>query len=246
MQESKSGFLGMPTIAQLCKSVREELARAADEDTRVKLARLIPGAIALGVPVPRLRELAASLATQHAGLSLGDLCDVMDGLCDGRCREEILVGTFVLGRREKLLPSIAWNRIDNWVDALDNWETCDQIASNVIGFVVGAHLEQVDQLVQWTKSENLWRRRCALATASALNQKGRVFPRESFRVCLPLMNDPEPMVRKAVAWVIREASKKDEAAAFEFLSRHGHKAHPRVLREACEKLSAEHRAALAK
>src|SRR5262249_5366836 len=153
-------FLSMPSIAQLCKSVREQLARAADEDTRVKLARLIPGAIALGVPVPRLRELAASFATQHPGLSLKDCCDVLDKLCSGRCREEIVVGTFVLGRRKKLLPGIAWNRIDNWVDALDNWETCDQIASNVIGFVVGAHLGHVDQLVEWTKSENLWRRRC--------------------------------------------------------------------------------------
>jgi 3-methyladenine DNA glycosylase AlkD len=226
--------------------MREQLTRAADEDTRAKLVRMIPGAIALGVPVPKLRELAASLATQNAGLSLEELCDLMDSLCHGRCREEILLGTFVMGRRKKLLPAIPWKRIDRWVNALDNWETCDQLASNVIGFVVAAHLEHVDQLFEWTKSETLWRRRCALATASTLNQKGRLYPQESLRVCLPLLNDPEPMVQKAVAWVIREVSKKDEVAAFEFLSKHRSKAHHRVLREASEKLTDKHRVTLAR
>jgi 3-methyladenine DNA glycosylase AlkD len=77
-----------------------------------------------------------------------------------------------------------------------------------------------------------------------LNQKGRSYPEETFRVCEPLLADPEPMVQKAVSWTIREVCKKNEPAAFEFLHQNKHKTHPRILREASKKLSSQHQAVL--
>ena len=105
-----------------------------------------------------------------------------------------------------------------WVEAIDNWETCDQVAMNLAAPLVAANAARVGDLVEMTKSPNFWHRRFAVAATAALNQKGRSFPEATMRVCARLMDDAEPMVRKAVAWAIREASERDEAAAFEFLS----------------------------
>jgi 3-methyladenine DNA glycosylase AlkD len=73
-----------------------------------------------------------------------------------------------------------------------------------------------------------------------LNHKGRAQPELTLRVCHPLLADPEPLVRKAVGWALREASKKAETRVFEFLLEQREQMPASVLREAAEKLRPEH------
>jgi 3-methyladenine DNA glycosylase AlkD len=191
--------------------------------------------------VPKLRNLAVIFRGKHTELSLDEVCKLMDMLCEDQCREEILFGIFLLSGYGKKIIGLNWDRMDKWIEALDNWETCDQLASNMSGPLVAANLVYVDHLVELTRSGNLWKRRFAVATVSELNHKGRLYSEESFRVCHPLLGDPEPMVWKAVGWAIREISKKDEAAAFTFLSENKQQIPIKLLREASEKLSPQNR-----
>ena len=130
------------------------------------------------------------------------------------------------------------------MEALDNWETCDQLAMNIGGELVARDLSLVEDLEAWARSPNPWRRRFAAAATTVLNQKGRSHPEETFRVCAPLMADPERTVQKAIAWAIREVAKVDEEAAFEFLRSSKDKTQPVILREASHKLSDKHKAQL--
>lgn len=228
-------------MSELFAQVHLTILASADSATKDKLARLIPGARAAGVPVPKLRELAEAFRRQHSSLSLDEACDLMDEFCTGRLREEILFGAFLLGRFGKKVASVPWSRLEGWSTALDNWETCDQLASNVSGPVVAADLGLVEQLVRLTASTNPWQRRFALASASELNHKGRSYPAETLRVCRPLLADPEPTVRKAVGWALREASDKAEQLVFAFLLEHRGEMPPPVLRDAAEKLSPTHK-----
>ncbi|MCI0393623.1 MAG: DNA alkylation repair protein [Chloroflexi bacterium] len=228
-------------MTQLHDQIYSSLAAAADPETKAKLARLIPGAKALGVTVPQLRELVDAFRRQHSALTLDQACGLMDELCHGRVREEILFGAFLLGHFGKKTAAIPWPRLEPWIGALDNWETCDQLASNVSGAVVAADLGLVERLVELTGSANPWQRRFALATASELNHKGRSHPRETLRVCQPLLADPEPAVRKAVGWALKEASKKAEDEVFDFLLAHRAQMPASILREASEKLSPAHK-----
>jgi 3-methyladenine DNA glycosylase AlkD len=228
-------------MASLRTHIHNRIVAAADQKTQAKLARLVPGARAAGTPVPKLRALVAEFRRQQRDLSLEGACDLMDDLCQDRLREELLFGIFLLGGFGRQIASIPWRRLRPWINALDNWETCDQLASNVSGAVVAANLALMDQVVALTASANPWQRRFALATVSELNHKGRSHPEEALRVCQLLLADPEPTVRKAVGWALKEASKKAESQVYEFLSQHrGHMA-ASVLREAAEKLSPAHR-----
>lgn len=225
----------------LSKEIRDAVMAASDLDTRQKVSRLVPGAKVLGVPVPKLRQLAKIFRGQHADLSLADACKLMDELCDEKYREEILFGIFLLGGYGRKVSGLKWDQLAKWMDALDNWETCDQLASLVSGPLVAAHPQNVDNLVELTQASSLWKRRFAAATVSTINHKGRSFPAETFRVCLPLLSDLEPMVRKAVAWAIREISRKEESKAYTFLLDNRSLMPAGLLREASQKLTPEHR-----
>jgi len=190
--------------------IHSQILKHADPDIHKKLLRTVPGAKTVGVAVPVLRDMAKSLRQDYP-MTLEQACDLMDELCQSRVREEMLVGIFVLGGFGKKGAQIPWKRILLWVRALDNWETCDQLASNVVGAVVAAEL----------------------------NHKGRVHPAETFRICEPLVGDTEPTIRKALGWALKEASKYAPDQVFEFLQVHKSKMHSSALRDAVEKLNPE-------
>jgi 3-methyladenine DNA glycosylase AlkD len=233
-----------PSAAVIANSVRAWLREAADPSYRAALETLIPGSRALGVRVPVLRARAAALRREHRGLSLATLADVMDSFAAGRMREEILIGAFWLARYGRAVEGLQWRRLAAWIPALDNWETCDQLAMNVAARVVAVDLALVASLRRLTDSRSEWARRFALATASAMNQKGRAHVGETLAICAPLVADDSPHVRKAVGWALRQASKHDPAAVAAFLLEHRSGAHPSVIREGSAKLSAARRAAL--
>ena len=205
---------------------------------------MVPGATALGVPVPKLRALAAHLRRTHRALSLEGVADLVDALAASGVREELLVGVFWLTRYGKGLSALPWKRVARWLPALDNWETCDQLAMGVAAPVVAADVALVRELKRLTRAASEWQRRFALATACAMNQKGRAHVAETLSVCAPLLADPSPNVRKAVGWALREATKHDPEAVFAFLRSHRGPVHPSVLREGTAKLPARRRAVL--
>ena len=218
--------------------IHKQLLANADTKTKEKVMRLVPGAKVIGVTVPKLRETVAEFRRAHPDLRLEAATDLMDELCSDRCREEILFGIFLLGAFGKKTATVSWDRVSAWSDSLDNWETCDQLASQVSGAVVAVNLDLVDRLVAFRNSDNRWKRRFALATASELNHKGRVHPAEALRVCEVFLADEEPTVRKALGWALKEASKKAAPEVFEFLFTHQQRLPRSVLRDAAEKLTA--------
>ena len=81
-----------------------------------------------------------------------------------------------------------------------------------------------------------------MATAAALNQKGRSNVAATLQICSHLLQDEAPTVRKAVGWALREASEKEPRAVFGFLYEQRAMTERSILREGSEKLTAEQRA----
>ncbi|MBS1913308.1 MAG: DNA alkylation repair protein [Bacteroidetes bacterium] len=232
------------------REIRDALQMLVDPVYREGIGRIVPTTSnILGVRVPAIRELVKEFAARHDDLDLDAACELMDAAAAQRGREEILFATFLLARfRRRFVKEDAlremWRRIDAWVESVDNWETCDQLATNIAAPVVAAQIDLVGELVAWAGSGNAWRRRFAVVTTAGLNQKGRRFPAETLRVCEALMNDPDSMVQKAVGWAIREATQADEGLAAQFLLRWKGRAVPRIMREGSEKLSDKNRVLL--
>jgi 3-methyladenine DNA glycosylase AlkD len=206
--------------AAIVAALREWLAGAGDPAVRRSLETLIPGARTVGVPVPALRVAAIELRRLHRDLPLETVADITDMLVESRVREEILIGTFWLARYGKKLQALPWSRVTAWLPALDNWETCDQLAMGVAAPLLDAAPDLGSLLLPLTGARSHWVRRLALATASALNQKGRSHVAETLTLCAPLVADPAPEVRKAVGWALRAATVHDPGAVERFLRAH--------------------------
>jgi 3-methyladenine DNA glycosylase AlkD len=166
-----------------------------------------------------------------------------------RCREEMLFAVFLLGRFKKQFASVHWDMIDDWIESIDNWETCDQLAMCVAGEIL-ARAERPQQatylrdLKKWVISTNPWRRRFAVVATTALSQKGRTDASPALQVCELAVSDSHKSVQAAVAWALREACKSDAGAVLALLKKRGAMMPRAVLRQSAEKLSTSQRAAL--
>ncbi|HTL31692.1 MAG TPA: DNA alkylation repair protein, partial [Kofleriaceae bacterium] len=153
----------------------------------------------LGVRVPALRSLARELDREH---SLDDDAAIalLHRLARRKIREEMLVGIFWIAQKKRRIAHVSWKDVDAWVDAIDNWEVCDQLAMGIAKYRLDEGDAAIARLVSWAKSPNLWRRRFAVATVATAG----LSKRDVERVLAPVAGDREPMVKKAVAWARRE------------------------------------------
>ena len=104
---------------------------------------------------------------------------------------------------------------------LSDWETVDTLALRVVVNLAKQNREEVFLLLrEWTNSKNKWIRRLAMATIAPYI---RAKPGE-VKLCLEviekLMREKDRDVKKAVAWALREISKKNPKVVYEFLQRY--------------------------
>jgi hypothetical protein len=196
------------TVASLAAAIRKGLQAASDPAYRDSIARLVPGIRTWGVRVPVLRTEAAEAAKGDPPPTFEEACALLDRFTEEGWRDEILFATFLVARFRRQIPTLPWKTVARWAERVDNWETCDQIAMGIAApRVAAAPAEGIRGLKQLARAASPWTRRFAVATAAALNQRGRSFPAETLEICELLVDEKDPNVRKAVAWAMRAAGK---------------------------------------
>lgn len=232
----------MASPRTILKDVRAELEGAAEPAYRKKIAELVPTGITIvGVRVPALRKLVQGWHGDHKDITASAAIDLLKTAFERRCREEILFAAVLLARLKKTLTKAHLKALDPLIDKIEDWEVCDQLSMSVFGEIVAANLEETARLERWARSDDPWRRRAAVASATALTQKGRTHVAEALAVCRHVMTEKDAGVKKAVGWALREASRKDAAAVHRFLLSWKDKAERRILNEGSQKLSAAQR-----
>lgn len=234
----------------LWTSLRADLRAAADPAVAERYRTIAPTKnTVLGIAVPVLRAKVKEFVSANRQLTLADAARLGDLAFASGCREEMLCATFFLARFKAKFEAGLWAKVDGWIESIDNWETCDQLAMGVVGELIGRAKEPqrgewVRDLLAWATAPNPWRRRCAVATTTVLNQKGRADAETTLRVCERAINDRDTSVAKAVGWALREACKSRPDDVFALLKKHRAVLSRTLLREASAKLSAAQRAAL--
>jgi 3-methyladenine DNA glycosylase AlkD len=91
----------------------------------------------------------------------------------------------------------------------------------------------------WLSSPDRWRRRIAVVSTLAWNQKARGGTgnaEKTLMVCEKAVDDHDDMVQKALSWALRELSKRDKEPVHEFMEKHWDRLTGRVRREVMNKL----------
>lgn len=204
----------------MLKIWQDELTASASHDKIADFSRFFktaPGEYAegdrfIGLSVPDNRRISKKY-------SQTDLRTI-NAMLDSKIHEFRLAGFLALVERYRNAKTdsdrqaIAKFYLDNSHKA-DNWDLVDLSAEYIIGEELLAG-RSADDILRLSSSPLLWHRRVAVVSTLMPVRKGCLD--EALQMCHRHISDTEPLMRKAVGWVLRECGKKDRARLDGFLS----------------------------
>lgn len=137
--------------------------------------------------------------------------------------------------------SAAWELIKSWVPDFDAWAIADHAAIAGQKRLVWVP-ERINDLAGWTTSDHLWTKRAVLVMTLPWCKQTHPKPadleiRERILEWAALyVEDPEWFIQKAVAWWLRDLSKRDPESVQKFLDTYGSAMKPFAQREASKYL----------
>ena len=196
----------------------------------------------LGVRVPEFRRLLARFDRDLGPRTPRELRAVLRSLWGGGTYEERLSAIELLDRRPGARDGPTWRLVDRWVDEATGWALSDSLASGPVAAWAAAEPERFSDLLAWTRSPNLWRRRAA---SYALHDWVRAGALDRPFVLLErLLDDPEFWVQRAVGTWLRECWKADRRRTERFLEEHVARLAPVTITVATERAPRSFRSAL--
>jgi 3-methyladenine DNA glycosylase AlkD len=146
-------------------------------------------------------------------------------------------GIALLERRRKLLQfsDVPW--LIELVRKTQCWAHVDWLATNLIGPLVQDTPKMKPLLRAWAKDEDFWIRRTALLAQLVALRSGEGDFALFSEIALPMLEEKEFFIRKAIGWVLRETGKKRPTEVRRFLADHGTRMAGLTRREAEKGLS---------
>ncbi len=131
----------------------------------------------------------------------------------------------------------AWRLIASWPPDFDSWAIADHACMAGQKRLV-ADPSRLDEVEGWTSSAHMWTRRAALVITLPWTKQRNPKPEEIAareRIlgwAAAYVDDPEWFIQKAVAWWLRDLSKRDPQRVIAFLDAHGAAMKPFARKEA--------------
>ena len=184
------------------------------------------------------------LATQwRQALPLPDLVDLAKALWASNIFEaRIACGKLFVQARMRPDDTPAWEAITAFVPEFDSWAIADAVAQAGTKRLIQTPA-RLDEIETWTQSEHIWTRRAALVF-TLCHTKSR-FPKPAEQAardrilgwCATYVDDKNWFIQKAVAWWLRDLSRKDAPRTRAFLEEHGARLKPFARKEAARYLA---------
>ncbi|MEX5726669.1 3-methyladenine DNA glycosylase AlkD [Rhodovulum iodosum] len=189
----------------------------------------------LGVANP---DIDALTKDWRKALSLEDRLSLADALWQTNIHEARIAAAKLL-TQARIRPDDAgaWALIAGWVPDFDAWAIADH-ASIAGQKRLVADPSRLDIVEGWTVSPHMWSRRAALVMTLPWTKQRHPGPAELAvreRVlgwAAGYVDDREWFIQKAVAWWLRDLSKRDPARVRAFLEAHGERMKPFARKEA--------------
>jgi 3-methyladenine DNA glycosylase AlkD len=152
---------------------------------------------ALGVPVPKLRELAKQLGRSHSlALALWET-----GVHEAR----------ILASLVDEPSKVTEEQMDRWVRDFDSWDVCDSCCGNLFDRTRFSYRKATE----WARDGAEFVKRAGFVLIAELAVHDKKAPNEAFVRFFPAIRrgslDERNFVRKAVNWALRQIGKRNES-----------------------------------
>jgi 3-methyladenine DNA glycosylase AlkD len=221
---------------RLVSEIRSAASGIPDDWLRGYLGSPVP---VLGVRTEQLHRTVKETGRRVAEWPAEKRWALVESLWRGSTYEERSAAIELLGRRPFVNEARAWRLAARWVDDATGWALSDSLASGPVATLAAARPERFSELMRWTRSKNIWRRRASTYALRGWVRAGELD--RPFQLLGRLLDDPERWVQRAVGTWLRECWKKDAARTERFLRREVHRLAPVVITVATERAPARFR-----
>lgn len=189
-----------------------------------------------------LRKLAVRFRRTIMAESGQDfLVQVADQLFCGDVLEEKIFAVVMLQGIVGDFGEPEFKLFESWLDRVSTWADHDALVHYLVGAMIARDDSLLSRPPRWAKSKDRWHQRAAAVSLIHSTRRHKHFDHIQ-RITEMLLASKDDMVRKGVAWLLREAAKFNPEITVEYLMTIRERAQRLVLRTACETLPAATRA----
>lgn len=192
----------------------------------------------LGIANGPLDDLAKDW---RRSLSVDERVDLASALWNTNIYECRVLAAKMLTQARIRPDDRVWDLLAGWVSDFDSWAIADH-ASMAAQRRLTADPTRIDQIEKWTTSDHMWTKRAALVTTLPYTKNRNASEHELAtreRIlgwAASYVEDKQWFIQKAVAWWLRDLSKRDPERVTQFLDHHGENMKPFARREASKYL----------
>jgi len=181
------------------------LKKHADEQYRKGNEMAVPsGMKSLGVRVPILRKIAKDWLKNNKEVSDKEFLDLIQVLWKQPLFELRSLAQELLMAHKRFLKKFAWKVGESWLNEVNNWVHGDVLSSQILGFLVLWDQSYLKNLKSYLQKPGKWHRRAAIISLLQLIRKKEIKPKEVLAMIEVIKKDKDPMIQKAISWVLRE------------------------------------------
>jgi 3-methyladenine DNA glycosylase AlkD len=224
----------------IISSIRTELEQGTDDKTKSSQAHFFKEKISFyGVKSALVSRIAAKYYPVIKPLGKKKIFTLCEELLESDYIEEAFIAfewTYRLKKEYEEKDSMVFEKwLKNYVN---NWAKCDTLCNHTIGSFVEKYPQFVNNLKQWTKSDNRWLRRAAAVTLIIPAKEGK-FLEDIFEITDSLLKDEDDLVQKGYGWLLKDASIKHQEEVFNYVSKNKALMPRTALRYAIERMPAD-------
>ena len=177
----------------------------------------------LGIANGPLDDLAKEW---RRSLSVDERVSLADGLWQTNIYEARVVAAKLLTQARIKDDGAVWRLIASWVPDFDCWAIADH-AMMAGQRRVTSDPSRLDEIETWTTSDHMWTKRAALVITLPFNRtrdasdEERATRERVLNWAAGYVDDKQWFIQKAVAWWLRDLSKRDPERVKEFLKTYG-------------------------
>ncbi|MGE0135158.1 MAG: DNA alkylation repair protein [Dehalococcoidia bacterium] len=198
----------------------------------------------LGVDATGMRGVVRAFLERHGKPDHDRLVSLVEELWAHAVHERRAVAIELLDRHRRLLRPADLPLVERLLRDSRTWAYVDALAVHVVGSIVERDPEAVSVLDRWATDGDFWLRRSAMLALLRPIRRGEGDFERFARYADAMLEEREFFIRKAIGWILRDASKSRPDLVFDWLAPRTHRVSGVTFREAVKYLPVDQREAL--
>lgn len=235
-------LLAMVDLQKLARRIEAELKAAGTPERAAGEKRYLKSDLVFhGSTLGDIRRVSKSVTKGH-GIGHDDVIGLVEELWSKPVFERRMAAVVLLGLHAAELGPNDLPVIERLIRESKTWALVDGLAEDVVS-EIALRYRIKQRLDRWAKDEDFWIRRSSLLAELKPLKMGSSFGPFAARADA-MLDETEFFIRKAIGWVLREASKKRPGDVYEWITPRTHRASGVTMREAVKYLRRDERARL--